>query len=79
MIDIMSKSEHFTNFINAQVRSGRYGSNSDVVRAGLRLLEAHDLRAKALQNALIAGEESGIPVPFDSEEFLARMHANQVQ
>lgn len=55
-----------------QVQSGRYGSAGDVVWAGLRLLEAHETRVKkALQDALIAGEQSGDPPPFDFEEFAA--------
>lgn len=66
---------HFTNFIDAQVQGGRYGSASDVVRAGLRLLEEHETKVKALQDALQAGLESGEPRPFDSEAFLKRMHA----
>jgi len=66
---------HFTNFIDAQVQGGRYGSASDVVRAGLRLLEEHETKVRALQDALKAGLESGEPRPFDSEAFLKRMHA----
>jgi antitoxin ParD1/3/4 len=64
--------DHFTSFINAQVETGRYGSASDVVRAGLRLLEEHEAKVKALQDALIAGEQSGEPQPFDFEDFKAR-------
>ncbi|MBF0167061.1 MAG: type II toxin-antitoxin system ParD family antitoxin [Alphaproteobacteria bacterium] len=71
----VSLGEHFAGFIDAQVRNGRYGSASDVVRAGLRLLEEHEAKVKALQEALIAGEESGAPVPFDNEAFLKRMRA----
>lgn len=70
----MSLGDHFTGFIDQQVESGRYGSASDVVRAGLRLLEEHEARVKALQDALIAGEQSGEPRPFDNEAFLRRMH-----
>ncbi len=69
----VSLGEYFTNFIDAQVQAGRYGSTSEVVRAGLRLLEEHDLKLKTLQEALIAGEESGAPAPFDGESFLTRM------
>lgn len=70
----VSLGAHFTDFIEGQVQTGRYGSASDVVRASLRLLEEHEAKVKALQDALIAGEESGEPQPFDSEAFLERMH-----
>jgi antitoxin ParD1/3/4 len=67
--------DHFNNFISEQVQAGRYGSASDVVRAGLRLLEEHETRVKALQEALIAGERSGKVRPFDFEAFKARKRA----
>lgn len=71
----ISLGDHFNNFIGTQVKTGRYGSASDVVRAGLRLLEEHEAKVKALQDALIAGEESGSPRTFDNEAFKARMRA----
>ncbi|MCO6363534.1 type II toxin-antitoxin system ParD family antitoxin [Paracoccus sp. 08] len=71
----VSLGEHFTGFINAQVDTGRYGSASDVVRAGLRLLEEHEAKVKALQDALIVGEQSGEPRPFDFDSFKARKRA----
>ncbi|CAA7627300.1 Antitoxin ParD [Candidatus Terasakiella magnetica] len=74
----VSLGDHFAQFIDAQVQTGRYGSASDVVRAGLRLLEEHEAKVKALQGALIAGEDSGPPVPFDSGAFLKRMRAKHV-
>lgn len=66
--------EHFTSFIDAQVQSGRYGSASDVLRAGLRLLEENEAKVLALQQALIAGLESGEPRPVDRKELLAAIH-----
>jgi antitoxin ParD1/3/4 len=52
--------DHFDSFIGTQVTAGRYGSASEVVRAGLRLLEQQEMEVEALRNALISGEESGI-------------------
>lgn len=74
----ISLGDHFAEFVDAQVRTGRYGSASDVVQAGLRLLEKHEARVDALQSALVAGEESGTPAPFDSKAFLKRMRAKHV-
>ncbi|WP_299154576.1 type II toxin-antitoxin system ParD family antitoxin [uncultured Tateyamaria sp.] len=71
----MSLGDHFASFIDTQVQAGRYGSASDVVRAGLRLLEEHEGKVKALQDALIEGERSGEPQPFDFDEFKARKRA----
>jgi antitoxin ParD1/3/4 len=67
--------DHFASFISTQVKTGRYGSASDVVRAGLRLLEEHEVKVKTLQEALIAGEQSGPPVTFDNKAFKRRMRA----
>ncbi len=50
---------HFEKFITEVVEEGRFGSKSEVVRAGLRLLEAQEIKLAALRSALIDGEESG--------------------
>ena len=71
----VSLGTHFASFIDAQVEGGRYGSASDVIRAGLRMLEEHESKVKALQDALNAGLESGEPRPFDFEAFKARKRA----
>ncbi|KWK77702.1 type II toxin-antitoxin system ParD family antitoxin [Burkholderia ubonensis] len=69
----ISLGDHLTQFVDTQVASGRYGSASDVVRAGLRLLETQETELRALQEALKAGEASGEPLVFDSQAFLTRM------
>lgn len=67
--------DHFASFIKTKIEEGRYGSASDVVRAGLRLLEEQEAKLEALRAALIAGEESGPGEKFDVEAFLTEMHA----
>ena len=55
----ISLGEHFEELINGQIESGRYSSASEVIRAGLRLLEEHERRIGAVRQALIDGEKSG--------------------
>jgi len=65
--------DYFADFIERQVTQGRYDSASDVVAAGLRLLEERETRLEALRAALVEGEQSGTPTPFDIEDFLAEV------
>ena len=55
----VSLGDHFEEFIGSQIDSGRYGSASEVVRAGLRLLETAENRLEMLRQALREGERSG--------------------
>ncbi len=67
----ISLGDHFADFVDRQVEGGRYGSASEVVRAGLRLLEEREAKLAALRSALAEGEESGDFQEFDLEVFLA--------
>ena len=67
--------DHFVDFVDAQVEQGRFSSASDVVRAGLRLLEEREANLAALRAALIEGEQSGPSAEFDVEAFIARKRA----
>ena len=71
----VSIGDHFTSFIDTQVEIGRYGSASEVIRAGLRLLEEHEAKVRSLNDALVAGEASGPPRRFDNATFVKRMRA----
>ncbi len=66
-------SEHFQTFIEGQIGEGRYGLGQRSRPSGTGLLEEHEARLAALRAALIEGEESGTPQPFDVETFLAEM------
>jgi len=75
----VSLGDHFAGFVDEQVASGRYGSASDVLRAGLRLLEDRESRLDALRSALIEGERSGRSTPLDIERFLAAKRPSRGQ
>ena len=62
--------EHFAEFVEEQVSQGRYGSASEVVRAGLRLLEEREAKLRALRAAIEEGLESGPAESFDVEAFI---------
>jgi antitoxin ParD1/3/4 len=74
----ISLGEHLVSFIDEQVHHGRYGSASDVVRAGLRLLEEREAKLQSLRVALTAGENSGIPAAINRTDFLSSMHDKYV-
>ena len=55
----MKIGNHFEDLINKWTQSGRYGSASEAMRAGLRLLEEHENKVEAPNRALLEGEKSG--------------------
>jgi antitoxin ParD1/3/4 len=63
--------DHFAQFIAEKVGEGRYSSASDVVRAGLRLLEEREATLTALRAAIDEGERSGPAAALDINAFLA--------
>ncbi len=64
--------ERFVSFVDEQIREGRFQNASEVVRAGLRLLEDEEAKCAALREALLEGEASGPATPLDRDELLAR-------
>jgi antitoxin ParD1/3/4 len=51
--------DHFDSFISQQLKTGRYHSTSEVVRAGLRMLENNETKLNTLRSLIEEGEKSG--------------------
>lgn len=71
----VSLGPHWEAFIAGLVAGGRYGSASEVVRTGLRLLEEEERKLDRLRELIREGEESGFSEPWDYEAFKAEMRA----
>ncbi len=66
--------DYFNNFINQQVKSGKYSSASEVVRTALRILEYEESKKAELIKELKKGEKSGFIKDFDRTSFLKKLH-----
>lgn len=69
----ISLGNYFDQFVNSQVSAGRYKNVSEVIRAGLRLLENEESKAIALRNAIQEGLNSPRVENFDFVENLKRL------
>lgn len=70
----ISLGNHFEEFINEELKSGRYSSVSEVIRSALRLLEREEKKERELIKALELGEQSGFVENFDSKQNLKVLH-----
>ena len=68
----MTLGDHFDGFITDQVDNGRYASASEVVRAGLRLLEDNEHKVATLRRLLEEGEKSGT-AEYNFESFMSEL------
>lgn len=68
----MTLGDHFDGFIAQQIAAGRYASASEVVRAGLRLLEDNEGKLAALRHLLTEGEKSGT-AEYNYEAFMKEL------
>lgn len=75
----ISLGNYFEQFIQTQVKAGRYKNVSEVIRAGLRLLENEESKVIALRNAIQEGVDSGIAHDFDPKKNLQKLKANRKQ
>jgi antitoxin ParD1/3/4 len=73
----VSLGAHFEQFIGDRIKAGRYGNASEVIRAGLRLLEDEEAKLDAIRAALDAGEASPIAKGYSVDKVLARARAKR--
>jgi antitoxin ParD1/3/4 len=68
---------YFDQFIQNILKEGRYKNASEVVRAGLRLLEEEEQKIIALRHAIDAGINSGLAEDFNPDEHLKMLKASR--
>lgn len=71
----ISLGDHFEKFVDKRVSSGRFKNASEVIRAGLRLLEVEESKITSLKSAISEGTDSGIAKNFDPKKHLSRLKA----
>ena len=65
--------QHFDSFVQSSISGGRYKNVSEVVRAGLRLLEEEESKVIALKNAIQEGLNSPRIESFDFDSHLVKL------
>ncbi|MEZ5008079.1 MAG: type II toxin-antitoxin system ParD family antitoxin [Chitinophagales bacterium] len=71
--------KHFEKIIQSSIASGRYASASEVIRAGLRLVDEREQKIRLLREAIEAGEKSGYVEDFDPKEHLTELKNKYVK
>ena len=70
----VSLNTHLEDFVIQQLKGGRFNNASEVVRAGLRLLEEQELQVIEMRNEIQKGLDSGKAEPWNKEAFLKEAH-----
>lgn len=65
--------DYFESIIEKSIKSGRFSSASEVIRAGLRLVDEREQKIRLLKEAIEAGEKSGYVKNFDPTQHLAKL------
>ena len=72
----VSLGNYFEEFVENSIAKGRFKNASEMIRAGLRLLEEEEDKAAALKKAIKEGLDSGIDHNFDPKAHLAALKAH---
>ena len=73
----VSLGDYFEDFVENRIAEGRYKNASEVIRAGLRLLEEEENKITALKSAVQDGINSGIAKNFNSKKHLEILKAGK--
>jgi antitoxin ParD1/3/4 len=73
----VSLGDYFENFVDGRISEGRFKNASEVIRAGLRMLEEEENKITALKKAINDGIESGIAESFNSKQHLESLKAKK--
>ena len=73
----VSLGNYFESFVDNRVSEGRFKNASEVIRAGLRLLESEENKVIILKNAIKDGIESGIAENFNPKKHLESLKAEK--
>jgi len=73
----ISLGNHFESFIESTVTNGRFNNASEVIRAGLRLLEEEENKLAVLKNAIDEGLQSGRAENFNPQKHLESLKASK--
>ena len=74
----ISLGNYFENFVDTSVSEGRFKNASEVIRAGLRMLEEEEDKIILLKKAIKEGIESGIVKNFDAKNHLESLKAGKI-
>lgn len=75
----VSLGSFFDEFVQKQISAGRYKNVSEVIRAGLRLLEIEENKVLALKKAIQEGLDSPLVEDFDFEKNLKKLKAERLK
>lgn len=73
----ISLGSHFETFVEKSISKGRFQNASEVIRAGLRMLEEEEDKVLLLKNAIQEGIDSGFAKDFDPKKYLETLQAKK--
>lgn len=73
----VSLGDYFEDFVESRISEGRFKNASEVIRAGLRLLEEEENKIKVLRKAIQEGIDSGVAKNFNPQKHLKALKTHK--